>query len=240
MIRTITIASAIEFLNELDKLDHFMMYRGQADSTWPLIPSIGRMFNHVRDYDGWDILEDDVLERFQRYSVTYLESRPENKFEWLILAQHYGLPTRLLDWTSNPLKALFFAVENPSHLADGVVWALEPTGWYNELTKIEKIKGGYLNTLVAYFPAHLNARLIAQESCFLFFPLPDNKNPIPPLMRLRHYKKEVQNCAKFVVPSDTKKTCRQQLMKLGITWKSLFPDLDGLATSIRREFDLPW
>jgi len=240
MLKIVTVRSALQLMSKLHGLDSFLMYRGQGDAAWNLLPSIGRMFRHLKDCDGWDILEEDLIERFKMYSLPYLESKPENRFEWLIMAQQYGLPTRLLDWTTNPLKALFFAVENPSRRIDGAVWALEPSGWYNDLTKIDKIKGGRLDFLAAYFPAHLNIRVIAQESCFTFFPFPDSKSRIPPLEHVDYYKKDVLNLIKFLIPKDAKKACRGELQKLGITHRSLFPDLDGLAKSIRREFDLTW
>jgi hypothetical protein len=240
MLKIVTVRSALGLLTKVHEFGSFMMYRGQGDATWHLLPSIGRMFRYLKDYDGWDILEEDLIERFKRYSLPYLESKPGNQFDWLIMAQHYGLPTRLLDWTTNPLKGLFFAVENPSRRVDGALWALEPDGWYHDLTKIDKIKGGRLDFLAAYFPAHLDIRIIAQESCFTFFPFPDSKTRVPPLERVGYYKKDVVRLVKFLIPKDAKKACRAELQKLGITHRSLFPDLEGLAKSIRREFDLPW
>jgi hypothetical protein len=70
-----------------------------------------------------------LIGHFQVRAPTRAHTRmpePDDYFGWLFLAQHYGLPTRLLDWTENPLVALYFAVENPEEKTDGCIWALWP------------------------------------------------------------------------------------------------------------------
>jgi hypothetical protein len=56
--------------------------------------------------------EDDIFKSFKRKSRSYLSCIPEDDWEWLAVARHYGLPTRFLDWTKNPLVALYFAVND--------------------------------------------------------------------------------------------------------------------------------
>jgi len=236
----ITVISVTELLNKLQELGYFMMHRGHGNSSWPLLPSIANLSPSQKGYENWVVLQNDLLERFRTRVLPYINPKPENHLEWLIIAQHYGLPTCLLDWTTNPLKALFFAVENPSHDVDGAVWAFEPTGYYTELTQLFKSEGAYLDSLASYLPPHIDLRIVAQESCFTFFPLLESTEPIQPLDNVEHYKAEIQNIVKFVIPKGEKEFCRYDLQKLGISHMSLFPGLDGIAKGIRRELGLSW
>ena len=97
-------------------------WRGHANAAWQLAPQAFR-----RNPDD----ETSLLGHF----VSRAPSRshrpcPDAKdfFGWLFLAQHYGLPTRLLDWTENPLIAAYFAVREQPSDSDGCLWALWPTG----------------------------------------------------------------------------------------------------------------
>ena len=86
-----------------------VIYRGHADDGWELKASIGR--NYTGAWDTVAPREQQALEEFKKRSIPYIRHRPATDIEWLCLMQHHGCATRLLDFTSNPLIALFFASE---------------------------------------------------------------------------------------------------------------------------------
>ncbi len=113
------INSVVSFLGNIESHESAMMFRGQSNFSWNLLPSIARLnpeLSPIKHNNGWQGIEDYLLGEFKRYASMHLKQEPKNKLEWMIQAQHHGLPTRLLDWSTNPLKALYFAVENSKHL----------------------------------------------------------------------------------------------------------------------------
>ena len=91
------------------------LFRGVSNSNYELIPSVGR---HLSRYisngkNKQDLLnhEEFSLDIFEKESSAYLNRSLISKWETMVIAQHHGLPTRLLDWSHNPLVALFFAVQ---------------------------------------------------------------------------------------------------------------------------------
>jgi hypothetical protein len=102
---------------EREKHEHFgHWFRGHADATWKLEPKLYR----AKDFNGEETLIDKVL-REERLSVqdfravsASIRIGTERDDELYFLRQHYGIPTRLLDWTTNPLVALFFACQKPT------------------------------------------------------------------------------------------------------------------------------
>jgi hypothetical protein len=103
-------------------------WRGHTDAVkWELKPSALRP--PLKTREG---IEHELIRKFRSRAIGRLRHRPipSSELEWLILAQHYGLPTRLLDWTENPLTALYFAVldePNREKSVDGCLWAISPS-----------------------------------------------------------------------------------------------------------------
>jgi hypothetical protein len=121
-----TITSFDEFAKLLKKYDgESILFRGQAEHDWELIPKLGRKSLKLTASDV-RVAEKDIFKKFDLESRPYLPASVETDWDRLVLAQHHGLPTRLLDWSKNPLAALWFAVENPAKEdKPGVVWVFE-------------------------------------------------------------------------------------------------------------------
>jgi hypothetical protein len=184
------------------------VYRGQSRDL-PLIPRLD----------------------FENQARPLLTSTPKSKLEWIALAQHFGLPTRLLDWTQSPLVALFFAVDD-YHDEDGVVWILNtyplPVAPYSRLSEIDQlIPEGQL-----YFTSHKSPRITAQQECFTLHQLPDRTFGPIPLEREKQEGSVWRRLRKLLIPADKKKHLRDKLDKLGIDYFTIFPDLAGLSKKL--------
>ena len=142
----VKIASIGDYLKEIIRITqndnegntYFQWYRGHADKEWELIPKVQRSF----------VGSEEDLFRKERYYTNDFQARasvfkspalPIDEYaNWLTLMQHYGLPTRLLDWSRSPLVALYFAVSDESQCdKDGCIWMLTP-GKLNESQHLEK------------------------------------------------------------------------------------------------------
>ena len=206
----------------------WMMFRGQS-KNWPLLPGIGRYPRIVKTYENWPVLHEHLLERFLRLGHPHLTGHAITGTNIWVLAQHFGLPTRLLDTSTNPLKALFFSVNEPQHdKDDGVLWLFAYNSYREDLHESHR---QYWDTeLVPFLPAQLNARLTSQEGSFISYPLPKNTSPLVPLNKLEQ---KVIRFARLIVPAKAKPHLRNELSTLGIQFRLLFPDLDGVARSIK-------
>ncbi|EPN4952081.1 FRG domain-containing protein [Vibrio diabolicus] len=225
-----------EFLQSVDAFEYVSYYRGHGDISWQLLPSIARIDHsviNVSEHLHWAGLELDLMREFEKYRCALLSKMPENELEWLIHAQHHGLPTRLLDWSTNPLKALFFAVENPDYdNVDGIVFGVEPALNF----VMERFLGANkFDKIVGFHSSSLNNRVLAQEGCFTLFPLPEKWEPFTQISSSNN---TVDYLASYVVPKEHKVALRKQLQTLGITHRFMFPDLDGLAKSIVKNIGL--
>jgi hypothetical protein len=203
------------------------IFRGHSSWRWKLQASVHRIYK-VTDGDLEFILalERKLLNEFKRRARIHLQSRPSSDWEWMILAQHFGLPTRILDWTENPLVALYFSVCDEAELShDGMLFSyhhgseeidIESTGDPFSIKQIELVR-----------PPHLDQRVIAQQSVF---------TAEPPL--LSKGGRDKSNLRYWYISVHHKKEIRRDLKKLSITENSLFPGLESLATEIKNELVL--
>lgn len=213
------------------------MYRGQSDISWPLCPKAGRSEYFLKATSFWSDKGQSSgdLGRFDAWrkeAVAFHEHVPTNDFECLALAQHFGLATRLLDWSSNPLAALFFAAEGGGE-SDGAVYFYAP----NRIVKPEIITPTECSVVVAYHPRPFDRRILAQGGLFTFHPEP--QEPLQPEEIDEESLKEISkvgvNLVVVRVRSDTKPMLQRQLNDVGINRKTLFPDLGGLSEFVNWE-----
>lgn len=162
--KVFAVSSVTEFVDLATWFDDAVIFRGQTTSEeWPLVPSVGR---NVRKSDFFR-RERQILDEFKRESIPYLDFLPQNDWQWLAVAQHNRLPTRLLDWTRNPLAALWFAVKDSAMGEQpGVVWVFYDKGT-NAVHNTDGRKSPFMiDKTYTYFAEHVFAFIQAQSGVF--------------------------------------------------------------------------
>jgi hypothetical protein len=195
----------------------FRMFRGVADAETHLLrPKIGR---DPGRYDGKQ--ERQLFENFKRRATRFIDLRGFSEWDCLALAQHHGLPTRLLDWTSNPLVAAYFAVSSVPGDATARVYAVRAR------TRIDDVESGdplaYTGQVTFFVPAHVAPRIVSQRGFFTIHPEPDKAW-------------EPQPASHFdIVPVD-RGFFRRRLFSLGIDPSHIMADLDGVCETLAWQF----
>jgi hypothetical protein len=232
-------------------------FRGQADAGLPPLPAVLR-----QAYDEfW------LMSTF-RLKASAFGPMPDTtrRDEWLFLAQHYGVPTRLLDWTESPLIACFFAVAQwmdsgapeDCYLSDSIgLWMLHPielnglsgmrtfpNTWVKEKPGTENFRLPFsqgttrseLKTTkypLAVQATGVDRRVVVQRSCFTIHGT-DERDFEAMLATTRladsgHFRK-------FTIPRNLAPEILEQLIDMGISFSTVYPDLTGLAKELKCRF----
>jgi len=224
-------------------------YRGVSDVDYDLKTSLIRMGG---DYKS---LEQHIIRGFQKYA--HLEMREESSiWNWLSLAQHHGLPTRLLDWTYSPYVALHFVTDHiDKYDKDGAIWcvnfvetnkSLSPalqdkldhagarvftTNMLNEAVQsLTSFDRQAIDPLVVFLePPSLDSRIVNQSG--LFSLITDAQTSLDEWLPERQgvYRK-------IVIPKELKWEIRDKLDQSNMNERVLFPGLDGLCQYLKRYY----
>lgn len=251
-METLTVRSMREFVDAVDAVSagdrrYFVWFRGEPPSKTPLLPRLWRA-QHI---------EGNLLQTFRLKAPTFapgLTPDRENIDQWLFLAQHFRLPTRLLDWTESALAALFFALQTPEDIDPPLVWVLDPL----RLNALSDPQGRRMFPLT-WGP---NDNPIAVRNIALAWGAPDPKDPTLPVAvqpTHSHARMTVQRSGFTVHGSDRRSLLEQVgswvddppllarievrfatsrllslrlLRRLGVSNETLFPDLEGLAADL--------
>jgi hypothetical protein len=209
-----------------------LLFRGQRQDK-ELLPKIARL-----DLNGTlKNVEKLMLDEFRRACLPLAEFEPENNWDLLALAQHHGLPTRLLDWSFSALVALWFSIQKEPAIdkngkqEHGVVWILcTDMKDFRDTTKDDdplKNKGTKV-----FRSRVISKRISAQAGAFTVHRILDNGK----IVRLETHHEFKNKLIKLVIPPSAFHSIRKSLSLLGINHAQIFPDIDGLCQHLERRF----
>ncbi len=227
-------------------------YRGLAHCAHDLSSSLTRL---ARGHDDPTRLEQSLLRNFRKYAHAQAAGGVDSIWHWLAVAQHHGLPTRLVDWTYSPLVALHFATDDPdTYDEDGVVWCVDfvranrllpdqlrrlledeqsDTFTVEMLSRFASLRdfdalGG--DPFVAFIePPSLDTRILNQFALFSLMP--------GPLTGMNGWiAAHPDLCRRVDVPARLKWEVRDKLDQANVNERTLFPGLDGLSRWLGRYY----
>ena len=265
-----TIESFRQYVSLVERMQskaaNSLWFRGCGTRDKGLIPSL---YRHKIKKKKAEIeeLERRLMTRFRQRSIP-LVNRPVNEdWDTLFFMQHYGIPTRLLDWTENPFIAFYFAVMAGKFSVrrargksvpklrfsqEATIWILDPKSWTNHALEQQSHTGGVLtpgdSALSSYKPltkfddmhgypvalygAHNSPRIVAQRGVFTIF----GQDTIAMEKVYDSDGFPRKSLTKLILPREALPGMRTSILSHGITESVVFPDLEGLAKEMKREF----
>jgi hypothetical protein len=238
-----SVAELIEKLRPIYRRSKTVWFRGHRDGRWNLDPSLSREKKLDRELE--------LAKRFKQNAFQFLSRIPTEEWEWMFLMQHYGVPTRLLDWTENPLVGLYFATREDqfkrgAKMPSAVVWCLFPQ-------KLNEMAGMVLGS-VDDIPAFGDEKELADYLPSQVLQTSSSKNPLAIIAprqfervyaqqgvftimhrEARHIEQlhpasgDPNHLAKLVIPRRSVSRIQRELAILRVTKLTVFPQLENVA-----------
>jgi hypothetical protein len=244
----------------LNSLGPGWIFRGQRDFRWNLVSSIERLRLAV----GLDIVEKILLKEFRRKAhqfINYNQLPIKSLIEWLALMQHYGTPTRLLDWTRSPYVATYFAVEDAEvENESSAVWALDIEWCKQSAINVFKSANVYsdeinlnmdfgsneifrefilenkVKMVIPISPHISNERLGIQQG--LFLAAGDITSSFINNLKATCENNIERKLIKIILPNKFRMDALSDLDRMNINRQTLFPGIDGFAQSLKYKLSI--
>lgn len=228
-MKTIQIKSFDDYLSEISSFSEFPdiigLFRGQSQKQ-PLLPSIARK-DPTKDNV---VLEEELINELKRRTAFKNSIHLKDNWDWLVYAQHFGLKTKLLDWTSNPLTAIWFACNN-DYDNDAYVYVFIADK-NMLLNKKENPNPFAIQETKIFRPPQNNERIVAQAGWFTAHAFSKRTNSFVPIEKNGKYKNLIYE---LVIPKILKTTIIQKCDLFGINNQTMFPDIEGICRQLNWE-----
>lgn len=230
--------TAVKAIQQLSKAG--LWFRGQGDHTWKLPPSVQRKEYRHRKTEQYMATNFMIETRRRKQDAP----GPYNRAAWLELMQHYGLPTRMLDWSQSPLVALYFALSSKSK-GDAALWVLNPTALNVRMqfkdylypldysTVRPLLRGAFndqikpTNKVIACCGVGHDLRVFVQQSNFTVH---DTDVPLDALIGMGELLWRIR------LPAEYKEGLLKDIDILGVHESTIYPDMEHIASEQRAMF----
>jgi hypothetical protein len=221
----VTVDSFADFIAETEATmpgAELVLYRGQP-KRGGLLPSVARGDPSVDTTE----LERRVLAQFRLLGASLLPPGEEDELDLLVHAQHFGMHTRLLDWTTNPLAALWFACADHQG-GDVFVYLL----YADRLVHQDRPEPFAVERTRVFQPRYNNARIVAQEGWFTLHKFSRHARRFVALEKNPDTNSQMWE---YKIPASRRVAMLESLLRHGVSSRTLFPDLGGLCQHLNRK-----